>query len=61
MSLGADVVSYSAAAPDVLGLAWEAGITSRPEKVQNWCAVKVNPFNVQMLFLSVPGLHEGGL
>ncbi|KIH86822.1 hypothetical protein SPBR_08762 [Sporothrix brasiliensis 5110] len=61
MSLGGYVVSYSAAVPDALGLAWETGITSRPEPAQKCYAVKVNLSDVQVPFPSVLGLHEGGL
>jgi hypothetical protein len=42
-------------------LLWKAGVTNYPELVRQWDGVAVDPRNVQVPFLSVLGLQEGGI
>ncbi|KAL1902996.1 hypothetical protein Sste5346_000908 [Sporothrix stenoceras] len=51
----------SPAAANMAVLGWKAGITSLDELVGKWKGVEVDPTNVQVPFLSVLGMQEGGM
>lgn len=51
----------SPAAANMAVLGWKAGITSLPDLVEKWKGVEVDPSSVQVPFLSVLGMQEGGL
>ncbi|CAK7235355.1 hypothetical protein SCUCBS95973_009242 [Sporothrix curviconia] len=51
----------SPAAANMAVLAWKAGIQSIEELKDKWAGVVVDPANVQVPFLSVLGMQEGGM